>query len=72
MFVAAAGVVEVGLSGSIVKEYVCVDDRIAGVEYRLVEQVFERAGGLSATASPIRKFSCSLVGFSFQLALNHR
>ena len=43
MFVAAAGVVEVGLSGSIVKEYVCVDDRIAGVEYRLVEQVFERA-----------------------------
>ena len=46
MFVAAAGVVEVGLSGSIVKEYVCVDDRIAGVEYRLVEQVFERAGRL--------------------------
>ena len=41
MFVAAAGVVEVGLSGSIVKEYVCVDDRIAGVEYRLVEQLFE-------------------------------
>lgn len=46
MFVAAAGVVELGLSRSIVKEYVCVDDRIAGVEYRLVEQVFERAGRL--------------------------
>ena len=43
MFVAAAGVVEVGLSGCFGKEYVCVDDRIAGVEYRLVEQVFERA-----------------------------
>ena len=52
MFVAAAGVVEVGLSGSIVKEYVCVDDRIAGVEYRLVEQVFERAGRLIGYGYP--------------------
>ena len=45
MFVAAAGVVEVGLSGCIVKEYVCVDDRIAGIEYRAVGQIFERPGG---------------------------